>query len=1126
MKTKGFTYILYVIAVFAASLLWACEDDFKYNPGAGVDGRMTEVPVTVGFDRESEVDITSRALGEHDGDAIQDIESFWMLIYNPDGTLYQKFKIMENGKALPSDNVKNIDYERYDNRLPEEKADYDDNSGGRLKFDLNIISARYFIYGVANVADFDSKDVSTRDKLKSIECVWDSTALAKNSEMYGVFSIGQNRDATDVQTVPVRSDGAQLHCWLRRLASKVTVAFDGSELYNDVEIYIDTIMVCDVAKKCVLGMPNYPGRDRTDLETYYDSKLRYVHENGVIALGGMQKIQELSSSDIKDIVPQSYYHVCNGSHIYGGISSDATDPAINKEKHSFKAKSLYFYENLQGDGKDKRQSLDGVTIWKPNPIPNDLESGWKDGKAYGTYVEVRGYYRYTTPVGEVNAGWIKYRFMLGQDAEKNYDVFRNTHYQLTLKLRGYGNDYDWHIDYKENTGIYSVSPQFISYLYNKSMYATVKIVGKIKEGTKVHAEIISDIKANNLDYTYWRQWGNGKANAEGEVEFPDPTKKTLTGPNGETLPLSIPSVSADADGPWTSFLTLRKNNILRIVPPGLEGAPSITVTTSEALKVLKNFYIDRTEGFRDFAITEAEVEQQNKNEADIGTYSMQITRYKNDEAVERLYRIPLFTRAKELVTRTGFTGNNPFTAYPRKQTVRFSAEILNETTGQYENRTFDIDVIQVRRVVNPKGVWRSAEGNKDPFHITLMRLPEDNAPNFVPFKSVGKWSAEVVAQSDPIISLSSTVTGSGNDLQTGSRRIDGEDEHYIDFNINFNGAKGFAIVRVRYHNYTCEHDVFCQVGLDPVEIVAGKAKWHPTNVHRFEADGTAVYATSPLQEGSLFRRGSLTAILPDNSPVNDVQVTPNGNNTMLKVLKPGSSVVETIKWSECNPTAAEKAAYFNTWNIKNPGQHIADCMTDYYTLTSLVDNDPNFYIKKAYGVLYGDGADVTATNVDEAYGYSSMTGEPSTKGMRGVFVYNQNTAKFIFLPIGKSGHGRRKGTAPTWVTPKDYPATMRYAARTAPNTAMKDQPLFYDLYRRPGAVYWCMKYGTMPKVSYEYKNTDGTITRGSYEDVRYSSSFDINFFTMGFEGYSNGSIENGVSDALFIRTVHGDAPAR
>lgn len=1115
MKLK-FIHTIYLIAVLLGmTVMWGCEDDFNPDMGGVVDGSMTTVPVLINFDAETSIDVTSRAIGAmgpQSGLAIQDINSFWMVIYREDGSLYKKFHIREGGKNVyehPGE-ISNINYkDNSDNRLPDE-GDLGDDKAGRLEFDLQLPSARYYIYGVANVAGFEDKAISTREQLKNIECRWDSTAIANNSEMFGIFSVGQNRGATDSSpiAVTVKEGKAQLlHCWLRRLASKVTIAFDGSELYDNVEVYIDTIMVRDVAKKCLLGMPNHPGQvSPDDPENRLASDQRYNVDNGLYRFGGIDVKQSLENTDLKLISPNTYYHVCNAKHIYGGSGNVGDNIQINEHKHAHTSEALYFYENLQGEGKDKTQSLDGTTIWKPDPIENDLESGWKDGRAYGTYIEVRGFYRCTAPDGNVSSGWIKYRFMLGQDAKCDYNVLRNTHYKVTLKLRGYGNDYDWHIDYKEEEGIFITSPQFISYLYNKSMYATVKIIGEIKPGTKLKAEILDNKDPN---FTDWGPWGDGKANEKGEIDYPDPNKAKVDGHQ-----LFLKNVHADALGRHTSFLSLTKTSVLRIEPPGKEGLQSYQITAKEGYETLKKKFADEGKGEREYEIEASKVPATDDTK---GRYSLQEVRKKikddgTEVVVERLYRIPLYTRAKELVTKTGLTGNNPYVAYPRKMKVKFTAEIWDDEARTYLPKEFILDMIQVRRIINPKGVWRAA-GSTDEFKVELMRLPEDNATEFKPFVSLGKWSAEVVSQSDPVITLSSTVEGSNSDKQQHVRRIEGADEHNINFKINFLGAtSGYAIVRVRYHNYTCEHDIFCMIGQEPVQLVENGGYWMPTNVYRFDKGRKPVYAKSPLQEGSLFRRGSFTAITSDNNPVNSIQLGKNSFN----VLKEGETKKTTASWDDCkaNPTT-----YFDNWTINSANERIASCHDDFYTLTS-PSNTLSFPIKKAYGVLYGEGAPGVATKVTDAYGYDSEDGAESTKGMRGVFIYNINNSKTIFLPIGKSGHGRRKKFGDGWAPSpgeKDPGGSMRYATRTAanPDFAKYDnlQPMFYDLYRRPGALYWCERF----------YSSGWPLNELGKEDVSYSESFDINFFTMGFEGFGGGALDGKASknnsDACFIRTV-------
>lgn len=1114
MKYISLTYLFLLLA--SVTMLSSCRDDFDPGMDGVVDGSIVEVPVTITFDSETVVDLESRAMDAQPGTAIQNINSFWMVVYDENGELFRKYHIRENGNNLQHPDISDISYtDNSDNRLPHESA-LGDDAAGRLQYNLKIPSARYYVYGVANVAGFDEMDISSRNDLKSIQCPWDSVAIANNSEMYGIFSIGQNRNASDSDPITVVSGSKNvqnLHCWLRRLASKVTIAFDGTDLYDNVEVYIDTIMICDVPKNCYLGLPNSPGFDVDNPESRLPAADRYKVDNGVYPVGGMDVIQKPGAADVSFITPQTFYHICNSSHIYGGVGSqDGNDAQINKHRHSHTAKSLYFYENLQGIGKNKAQSSNGTSIDFPEPIVNDLTSGWKDGKAYGTYIEVRGFYRNTAPDGSVGSGWIKYRFMLGKDVRTNYDALRNTHYKLTLKLRGYANDYDWHIDYHEDTGIYMSNPVYISYIYNKLMYMSIKVVGEMEPGSKLQAEILP---SDDPKYMEWGPWGNGRANEAGEIEFPDPRTKTVVGPDGTPLNMFLDNPDAMAKGPHTSFLSLWNSNVLRVDHPAYTGKQSNNIDVDLALSYLKDYYDGNEsfnpgigEGKREYAIDE----ESSQNE----DYSVQITSYHGETPVERYFRIPLFTRSKELVTRTGFTGNNPYESYPRKMRVKFTASIKDRITGQYKPTEFILDVLQVRRIVNPKGIWRRS-GSTTPFHVTLLHLPEDDATEFRQFTSSGKWSAEILAQGDPIISLSSTPEGSGDGAhQSHVRRVEGEDEHPVDFKVNFNGAPyGYAIIRVRYHNYTCEHDIFCMVGMEPVELdPTSKVKWHPTNVYRFDANNCPVYATNPLQEGSLFRRNSRVAITPTNSKVDDVDKTTAGDATVLHVLLPGSTTETTKTWdqlrTETQYLAGGAVKIGSPWTIPNANERIASCQDDFYTITTVEEN-MEFTVKKAYGVLYGEGSEAPRISVADAYGYDSQTGADIDKGMRGVFVYNLNTAQTMFMPIGMSGHGRRKSGKGWQPAPEDPAATMRYASRTVANSAMTKQPIFYDLYRKNGALYWCREYVA-----------DGD------NDVDKSSAFDINYYTMGFEGFCNGAItpvgDVLYSDAAYIRTVHIDPP--
>ena len=84
----------------------------------------------------------------------------------------------------------------------------------------------------------------------------------------------------------------------------------------------------------------------------------------------------------------------------------------------------------------------------------------------------------------------------------------------------------------------------------------------------------------------------------------------------------------------------------------------------------------------------------------------------------------MYTCAKQMISTTGYTGNNPYVAYQRKARVKITTKLegLDEI---FEN---EVPIYQVRRVVNPKGIYRSSENNKS-FHVVLKRLPREDEPN-------------------------------------------------------------------------------------------------------------------------------------------------------------------------------------------------------------------------------------------------------------------------------------------------------------------------------------------------------------------------------------------------------------
>ena len=80
--------------------------------------------------------------------------------------------------------------------------------------------------------------------------------------------------------------------------------------------------------------------------------------------------------------------------------------------------------------------------------------------------------------------------------------------------------------------------------------------------------------------------------------------------------------------------------------------------------------------------------------------------------------------------------------------------------------------------------------------------------------------------------------------------------------------------------------------------------------------------------------------------------------------------------------------------------------------------------------------------------------------MRGVFVCDSTKGTQIFLPIGATGYGRFKQKANGAYNRQanGYEGVNQYANRYQPmptdGYGVTYKPLFWDLYRRPGALYW------------------------------------------------------------------------
>lgn len=170
-------------------------------------------------------------------------------------------------------------------------------------------------------------------------------------------------------------------------------------------------------------------------------------------------------------------------------------------------------------------------------------------------------------------------------------------------------------------------------------------------------------------------------------------------------------------------------------------------------------------------------------------------------------------------------------------------------------------------------------------------------------------------------------------------------------------------------------------------------------------------------------------------------------------------------------------------------------------------------------MLYTDQSSTVAESVKDAY-EARDAGNLNGKGMRGVFVCDTITGTNLFFPIGASGYGRFKQLSPTerynrqragWAGVVQYANRYKYFPETDTDGAagypVRYKPLFWDLWERPGALYWLA-----PDESEKY-------------------GLDINYYTYDFnvgthdnlgigkwEGWTGGPDPSG-TDAILLRLV-------
>lgn len=532
-------YIFYLF-IFLSLFMTSCYDDIKYEIIGEGESTVTAIVKFHPLITSNVQDAESRT----PGNTIRGIKNFQIFIYTANNSELYRTEVFRDGEFEITENTKmpsGID----DTYQSEEKTDQTE-----VKLKSPLPFGRYKIYVVANFLDdkgnfrvITEEEAKTPLDLKKIKSKWNVDNISDNAQMFGCFADDDQSEYTDAPIVVVNKLKVSLNAWIKRLASKLTIVYDGTGLHEGINIYIRSVSIRDIPKECYLGFdesmltetqikdkvngnsPNSTDEliDKPKNGTlYYKTVFQSTASDEVDQVETLSEDPNISIDDYKDLL-----NINKSVKALGAVSvgeDHKYEYVDGKPKtHQENMEALFFYENCQGnyaDFQDKKfydKTPYSNDVGKPqdykvgdNPenLPGDFEDNipvYKDNVPYGTYIEVDGYYDSSNPATQTTGPKpIKYRFMLGQDVTYNYNALRNRHYKLTLSFRGYANQPEWHIIYdEEEPGLYPLDEYYVSYLYNTRHDMPIRLTGN---PYKVTLQIIENnwapYKANNTPDEY------------------------------------------------------------------------------------------------------------------------------------------------------------------------------------------------------------------------------------------------------------------------------------------------------------------------------------------------------------------------------------------------------------------------------------------------------------------------------------------------------------------------------------------------------------------------------------------------------------------------------------------------
>ena len=231
MKLK---FLKYIMSFLLPALLVGCKDDMllgEYDYGDG-EGRITAAISLTNVP----ADLSTRGAqpkpvgGGTPGDAIENINSLCILVYDVKGNFIEKFTEDGTRHELQDYEVKLVEQTSPSVGEGEHQAQA---KTMRATFSLGNPAKKfpygaYRIYAVANMGDLDGKNYQTEEDLKKIILEWDSEHIVNNNQMFGYFTNKEKESSTGFGPVDVavKAHVTEIHSWIKRAVSKVTIAYD------------------------------------------------------------------------------------------------------------------------------------------------------------------------------------------------------------------------------------------------------------------------------------------------------------------------------------------------------------------------------------------------------------------------------------------------------------------------------------------------------------------------------------------------------------------------------------------------------------------------------------------------------------------------------------------------------------------------------------------------------------------------------------------------------------------------------------------------------------------------------------------------------------------------------------